>query len=147
MAENIINDLLKTIEIKENVEIKDINTYSPLTLAYIGDAIYELIIRTMVISKGDRQVGKLHKESSELVKASTQAEISKSLKDSLTEEEERVFKRGRNAKSFTTAKNASMSDYRTATGFEALMGYLYLSHQSDRMLELINTGLKNINYV
>jgi ribonuclease-3 family protein len=147
MAENLINDLLKTIEIKENVEIKDINTYSPLTLAYIGDAIYELIIRTMVISKGDRQVGKLHKESSELVKASTQAEISKSLKDSLTEEEERVFKRGRNAKSFTTAKNASMSDYRTATGFEALMGYLYLSHQSDRMLELINTGLKNINYV
>ncbi|MBQ3932985.1 MAG: ribonuclease III [Lachnospiraceae bacterium] len=147
MAENLINDLLKTIEIKENVEIKDINTYSPLTLAYIGDAIYELIIRTMVISKGDRQVGKLHKESSELVKASTQAEISKSLKDILTEEEERVFKRGRNAKSFTTAKNASMSDYRTATGFEALMGYLYLSHQSDRMLELINTGLKNINYV
>ena len=147
MAENLINDLLKTIEIKENVEIKDINTYSPLTLAYIGDAIYELIIRTMVISKGDRQVNKLHKESSELVKASTQAEISKSLKDSLTEEEERVFKRGRNAKSFTTAKNASMSDYRTATGFEALMGYLYLSHQSDRMLELINTGLKNINYV
>ena len=147
MAENLINDLLKTIEIKENVEIKDINTYSPLTLAYIGDAIYEIIIRTMVISKGDRQVGKLHKESSELVKASTQAEISKSLKDILTEEEERVFKRGRNAKSFTTAKNASMSDYRTATGFEALMGYLYLSHQSDRMLELINTGLKNINYV
>ncbi len=147
MAENLINDLLKTIEIKENVEIKDINTYSPLTLAYIGDAIYELIIRTMVVSKGDRQVGKLHKESSELVKASTQAEISKSLKDILTEEEERVFKRGRNAKSFTTAKNASMSDYRTATGFEALMGYLYLSHQSDRMLELINTGLKNINYV
>lgn len=147
MAENLINDLLKTIEIKENVEIKDINTYSPLTLAYIGDAIYELIIRTMVVSKGDRQVGKLHKESSELVKASTQAEISKSLKDILTEEEERIFKRGRNAKSFTTAKNASMSDYRTATGFEALMGYLYLSHQSDRMLELINTGLKNINYV
>lgn len=147
MAENLINDLLKTIEIKENVEIKDINTYSPLTLAYIGDAIYEIIIRTMVVSKGDRQVGKLHKESSELVKASTQAEISKSLKDILTEEEERVFKRGRNAKSFTTAKNASMSDYRTATGFEALMGYLYLSHQSDRMLELINTGLKNINYV
>ena len=130
MAENLINDLLKTIEIKENVEIKDINTYSPLTLAYIGDAIYEIIIRTMVVSKGDRQVGKLHKESSELVKASTQAEI----------------KRGRNAKSFTTAKNASMSDYRTATGFEALMGYLYLSHQSERMLELINTGLKNINY-
>ena len=146
MAENLINDLLKTIEIKENVEIKDINTYSPLTLAYIGDAIYEIIIRTMVVSKGDRQVGKLHKESSELVKASTQAEISKSLKDILTEEEERVFKRGRNAKSFTTAKNASMSDYRTATGFEALMGYLYLSHQSERMLELINTGLKNINY-
>ena len=147
MAENLINDLLKTIEIKENVEIKDINTYSPLTLAYIGDARYELIIRTMGISKGDRQVGKLHKESSEVVEAITQAEISKSLKDILTEEEERVFKRGRNAKSFTTAKNASMSDYRTATGFEALMGYLYLSHQSDRMLELINTGLKNINYV
>lgn len=123
------------------LEDTDIRTYSPLTLAYIGDAIYELVIRTILVKKGNTQVNKLHQRASKLVKASAQSEIIEKLKPYLTEEEMGIFKRGRNAKSFTMAKNASMSDYRRATGFEALMGYLYLTEQWDRMLELIKIGI------
>ena len=129
--------------IKELFELgdTDIRTYSPLTLAYIGDAIYELVIRTILVEKGNTQVNKLHQRASKLVKASAQSEIIEKLKPHLTEEEMGVFKRGRNAKSFTMAKNATMSDYRRATGFEALMGYLYMTEQWDRMLELIKLGI------
>lgn len=123
------------------LEDTDIRTYSPLTLAYIGDAIYELVIRTILVEKGNTQVNKLHQRASKLVKASAQSEIIEKLKPYLTEKETGIFKRGRNAKSFTMAKNASMSDYRRATGFEALMGYLYLTEQWDRMLELIKIGI------
>ena len=123
------------------LEDTDIRTYSPLTLAYIGDAIYELVIRTILVEKGNTQVNKLHQRASKLVKASAQSAIIEKLKPYLTEKEMGVFKRGRNAKSFTMAKNASMSDYRRATGFEALMGYLYLTEQWDRMLELIKIGI------
>ncbi len=124
------------------LENTDIRTYSPLTLAYIGDGIYELIIRTILVEKGNTQVNKLHQRASRLVKASAQSEMVESLKPYLTEEEMAVFKRGRNAKSFTTAKNATISDYRRATGFEALMGYLYLTEQWERMLELIRIGIE-----
>ena len=123
------------------LEDTDIRSYSPLTLAYIGDAIYELVIRTILVEKGNTQVNKLHQRASKLVKASAQSEIIEKLKPYLTEEEMGIFKRGRNAKSFTMAKNASMSDYRRATGFEALMGHLYLTEQWDRMLELTKIGI------
>lgn len=123
------------------LEDTDIRSYSPLTLAYIGDAIYELVIRTILVEKGNTQVNKLHQRASKLVKASAQSEIIEKLKPYLTEEEMGIFKRGRNAKSFTMAKNASMSDYRRATGFEALMGHLYLTEKWDRMLELIKIGI------
>ena len=123
------------------LEDTDIRTYSPLTLAYIGDAIYELVIRTILVEKGNTQVNKLHQRASKLVKASAQSEIVEKLKPYLTEEEMGIFKRGRNAKSFTMAKNASMSDYRRATGFEALMGHLYLTEKWDRILELIKIGI------
>ena len=123
------------------LEDTDIRSYSPLTLAYIGDAIYELVIRTILVEKGNTQVNKLHQRASKLVKASAQSEIIEKLKPYLTEEEMGIFKRGRNAKSFTMAKNASMSDYRRPTGFEALMGHLYLTEQWDRMLELIKIGI------
>ena len=137
-------DILDFIEKREKIEIKEIETYAPLTLAYIGDAVYELIIRTLIVAKGNKQVNKLHKESSFLVKASTQADMIGNIKEMLTEEEEVIFKRGRNAKSFSKAKNATMSEYRQATGFEALIGYLYLSKKSDRMIEIINYGLDKI---
>lgn len=126
------------------IKSPNICTYSPLTLAYIGDGIYEIVIRTMVVGNGNEQVNKLHKQVSTLVKAKTQADMILSLMEELTEEEESVYKRGRNAKSHTSAKNADIIDYRTATGFEALMGYLYMTGQMPRMMELIKKGLANI---
>ena len=126
------------------LETVDPRTYSPLVLAYIGDAVYELLIRTKVINHGSMQVNKMHKKSASLVKAETQANIIKAIQDDLTEEELAVYKRGRNAKSATTAKHATMIDYRMATGFEALIGYLYLQAQNDRLLELIRDGLEKI---
>lgn len=122
----------------------DIRTYSPLVLAYIGDAVYELFIRTKVINQGSMQVNKMHKKSASLVKAETQANLIKVLDEDLTEEERVVYKRGRNARSASTAKHATMIDYRMATGFEALMGYLYLTGQYERMLTLVHDGLERI---
>ena len=126
------------------LETVDPRTYSPLVLAYIGDAVYELLIRTKVINHGSMQVNKMHKKSASLVKAETQANIIKAIQDDLTEEELAVYKRGRNAKSATTAKHATMIDYRMATGFEALVGYLCLQARHDRLLELIQDGLEKI---
>ena len=125
--------------IKQNKDLGEINItdYSPLTLAYIGDGIYEIVVRTVIVDEANRQVNKIHKAASNLVKAETQAKMIHLIMDDLTEEEVRIYKRGRNAKAVTRAKNASMSDYRTATGFEALMGWLYLTGQSERMMQLI----------
>ena len=130
--------------IKEFFELPgaDIRSYSPLTLAYIGDGIYELVIRTILVEQGNCQPQKLHKRASALVKAQTQSAMMETLTPLLTDEELAVYRRGRNAKSYTMAKNANMGDYRRATGFEALMGYLYLTQQEPRMLELIKEGLK-----
>ena len=138
------NDIFKSI--KESMGLKEINIveYSPLTLAYIGDGIYEIVIRTMIVDEANRQVNKIHKAAADLVKAKTQSDMILSLYEDLTEDEVRVYKRGRNAKAITRAKNASMGDYRRATGFEAVMGYLYLTEQSERMMELIKKGLNNI---
>lgn len=122
----------------QEVNIKE---YSPLALAYIGDAVYELIIRSLVLNEGNRQVQKMHKRTSSMVQASAQARIITALNDRLTDEEHAVYKRGRNAKSMSPAKNQSVSDYHKATGFEALMGYLYLKKEWKRMLELIKAGL------
>ena len=125
-----------------NIADVDIRTYSPLTLAYIGDGIYDLIIRSLVVAKGNTRAGELHKRTSQIVKAKTQAEMIEILLPLLTEEEADIYRRGRNAKSPTMAKNATMSDYRKATGFEALMGYLYLKDEFSRMVELIKTGIE-----
>lgn len=122
----------------------DIRTYSPLTLAYIGDCIYDLVIRSLVVGHGNAPASQLHQYTSHLVKAHTQSEMMGYLLPELTEEEERCYKRGRNAKSPTMAKNATMADYRRATGFEALMGYLYLTGKTDRIFYLINVGLLGI---
>jgi Uncharacterized protein conserved in bacteria len=129
--------------LKEQFELKsvDIRTYSPLTLAYIGDGIYDLFIRTIIVGEGNCQANKLHKKVSELVKATKQSKMAKKLKEHFTEEERQIYKRGRNAKSNSVAKNASVSDYRRATGFEAVMGYLYLTNQLDRIVDLIKLGL------
>lgn len=135
--------------LKEQFKLEDLDmkTYSPLTLAYIGDSIYDLIIRTLVVCQGNCPANKLHKRSSALVKASAQAEMIEKIMPLLTEEEEQIYKRGRNAKSYTMAKNASMLDYRKATGFEALMGYLYLENQMHRMIDLIKEGIRSLENV
>lgn len=125
------------------IKKQDVRAYSPLTLAYIGDAVYEIIIRTIIVERGNAPVNKLHKRSASLVKAPAQAAMMAVIEPMLTEEEAHVFKRGRNAKSYTSAKNASMIDYRIATGFEALVGYLYLSDRYDRIVTLVKAGLEN----
>lgn len=133
--------------LKEQFDISDVDvrTYSPLTLAYIGDGIYDLIIRSLVVAKGNTRAGELHKRTSQLVKAKTQAEMAEVLLPFLTEEETDIYRRGRNAKSPTMAKNATMSDYRKATGFEALMGYLYLKDEFERIVELVKTGMEQMD--
>ena len=135
--------------LKEQFSLDDLDmkTYSPLTLAYIGDSIYDLIIRTLVVCQGNCPANKLHKRTSALVKASAQAEMIEKIMPLLTEEEKQIYKRGRNAKSYTMAKNASMLDYRKATGFEALMGYLYLENQMHRMIDLVKEGIRNLENV
>ena len=134
----------ESVSMEEIFEMRKVNIkeYSPLTLAYIGDAVYDLIIRTLVVNKGNQQVQKLHKETITMVQASAQARMITALNDQLSEEEHAVYKRGRNAKSASPAKNQSISDYHKATGFEALLGYLYLKKDWKRMMELIKTGLE-----
>ena len=119
----------------------DIRSYSPLTLAYIGDGIYELVIRTVLVKKGNCPVNRLHKKASSLVKAGAQSAIMEVIEEKLTPEELSVYHRGRNAHSPTMAKHATMADYRRATGFEALMGYLYLKEDYTRMLTLVRMGI------
>lgn len=122
----------------------DIREYSPLTLAYIGDSIYDLIIKSLVINEGNKQVQKLHQETSSLVQASAQSKMMRTLQEILTEEEHAIYKRGRNAKSVSPAKNQSITDYRRATGFEALMGYLYLKKDMKRLINLVKIGLDSL---
>ena len=134
-------------ELKELFGLKDgdLRTYSPLTLAYIGDGVYELVIRTVLVKKGNCPVNQLHKKASSLVKAGTQSKMMEALEPILTEEELAVYKRGRNAHSPTMAKHATMADYRRATGFEALMGYLYLKEDYSRIVELVRKGIPEEN--
>ena len=124
-----------------HLEDQDLRSYSPLTLAYIGDGVYELIIRTILVKKGNCPVNRLHKKASSLVKAGAQSAIMEVIEKELTEEELSVYRRGRNAHSPTMAKHATMADYRRATGFEALMGYLYLKEDYTRMLTLVHMGI------
>ncbi len=120
---------------------QDIRTYSPLALAYMGDAVYDLVIRTVVVERANRSANQLHRDAVKYVKAKAQAEIIQALLPELTEEEAAVYRRGRNAKPHTTAKNATLAEYKMATGFEALMGYLYLTDRQERMLTLIHKGI------
>lgn len=133
--------------IKEQFDIRnvDIKTYSPLTLAYIGDGIFDLVIRSVVVGKGNTKASQLHQRTSHIVKAKTQAEMIDALEDVLTEEEADIYRRGRNAKSPTMAKNATMADYRKATGFEALMGYLYLKDDFERVVELTKIAVERLH--
>ena len=134
-------------QIKETFDCGDVDvkTYSPLALAFIGDGIFEIIIRTVVVERGNRSADGLHKTKSRVVNAKVQAKMAEALLEELTEEELACYKRGRNAKSHTAAKNASIAEYRKATGLEALFGYLYLSGKEERILELTKLGLEKVD--
>lgn len=119
----------------------DIRTYSPVTLAYIGDAVFELIIRTLIVEKGQRAANTLHKHTTKVVCAQTQAKMIDAVYDTLTEEEQDIYRRSKNAKLHSTAKNASLADYRKATGFEALCGYLFLEDDVERITQLVRQAV------
>ena len=134
-------------KIKEQFEIKDtdINTYNPLTLAFIGDSVYETIVRTMVVSKGNKSVNALAKDKNKLVNAKTQSRIAEILTEYYTEEEADIYRRGKNAKTANHSKSAAYSEYHRATGLEAVFGYLYLTGNLDRCLELFKTALEKLD--
>lgn len=120
----------------------DIRTYSPLTLAYIGDAVFEIIIRTLIVERGQRAANTLHKHTTRIVCAQTQAKLIDAVYGHLTEEEQEIYRRGKNTKLHSTAKNASLADYRRATGFEALCGYLFLRDDTERILWLVGQAIE-----
>ena len=119
----------------------DWKMYSPLALAYMGDAVFDLMIRTAVVSRGNTQPSKMHRQVSKIVCAGSQADMIHLLLPLLTEEEAAVFRRGHNADPHNTAKNASRRDYLEATGFEALLGYLFLNRRYERLQKLVEEGL------
>lgn len=134
-------------KIKEQFDIKDtdINTYNPLTLAFIGDSVYETIVRTMVVSKGNKSVNALAKDKNKLVNAKTQSRIAEILTEYYTEKEADIYRRGKNAKTANHSKSAAYSEYHRATGLEAVFGYLYLTGKLDRCLELFKTALEKLD--
>lgn len=129
------NNLFRNVN--KNLSGEDITMLSPLQLAYIGDAVYELFVRTHLLRK-EVPVKKLHKETIQYVKAKSQSDIVHALENSLTEEEKNLVRRGRNTKTNSMPKNAQVIDYKYATGFESLIGYLYLTGQDKRMVELFD---------
>ena len=120
---------------------------SPLSLAYIGDAVYELYVRTHIMKDENLPVNKLHKTATGYVKAKAQSDAIHNIEDRLTEQEIAVFKRGRNAHSHTSAKNADIVDYRHATGFEALIGYLYMTGNKERLNQVLEMSVECLDSV
>ncbi len=121
----------------------DPREYSPVALAYIGDTIYDLYVRTKVMEKGDRHVRDMHKDAVKAVSAAAQSRSVHNIEPLLSEEEDAILKRGRNAKSGSAPKNADVVEYRWATGFEALIGFLYLDGRLERLEEILNFAYLN----
>lgn len=124
---------------------ENVSLYPVLSLALVGDAVYELFVRTKLLKTSGAAAHTLHKRAIAFVKAAGQAESMQALLDVLTEKEITIYKRGRNAKSPTVPKNADLTQYRIATGFETLMGYLYLDAQHERLNELMNIAYLTIS--
>lgn len=129
------------MELFKNIKA-DPRTLNSLALAFIGDTIFDLLTRGMIISEGNSPVNTMHKKAKSIVNATSQSNIYSKIEGILTEEELGVLKRGRNAKSHTSAKNQSIVNYRRATGVEALFGYLYLKGEFERIEELYKIGLE-----
>ncbi|HHV60504.1 MAG TPA: Mini-ribonuclease 3 [Clostridiaceae bacterium] len=137
------DDFFKIVSDDINIPAKDVKQFSPLVLAYVGDAVFELYVRTYLVSCGKASVHTLHIRSINYVKARAQAHIAHNILELLTDEEKDVLRRGRNAKSATVPKNADIGDYRYATGFESLIGYLYLTKQYERLNSILKMSLEN----
>ena len=120
----------------------DIRTYSPQTFAYIGDAVFEIIIRTLIVDKGQRPLNAFHGRATKIVCAETQAKMADAAYDALSGEEQDIYRRGKNAKINSAAKNASLADYKKATGFETLCGYLFLKGDTERIIAIIKNALE-----
>ncbi len=131
----------KNISLNGDDILIEAEQYSPLVLAYMGDAVYELYVRKMLVSKANTQVDKLHKSAVQIVKAEAQCEAFRKIESELTEKEIAVFKRGRNTKS-SVPKHSSVAEYRTATGLEALIGYIYLTGDTNRLDYIMNLILE-----
>lgn len=124
--------------IKRNKDLSDVNMLSPLVWAYVGDSVYEMFVRTSLVNKSNAKPHKLHIESIKYVKAKAQAQTLEKIYDKLTEKEKEIVRRGRNTENHHVAKNANIADYSHSTAFEALIGYLYLSRQDERLEEILN---------
>ena len=127
--------MLEPISRKKDVE--EVNTMSPLTWAYVGDAVYELFVRTHLINTTRLKPHMLHVESIKYVKAEAQVKMLNKISDSLTEEEKEIVRRGRNAENHHIPKNATVEEYSYSTAFEALIGYLYLTKKDERLKEIL----------
>ncbi len=142
LQETLKNDIPGMLARLYEIPKQDMKSYSPLTLAYIGDAVFELLIRSVLVQNGNTSVNKLNKAASRIECAPRQSAMIKAIRDDLTETEKKIYKRGRNAKSATKAKNATTAEYRRATGLEAVIGYLYLSGDLQRAAELVKMGIE-----
>ena len=141
MSDNFFASVLDQINITESA----LTQYNPLVLAYVGDAVYEVFIRTLLVSKGNMSVHKLHKNSINYVKAKAQSDIIHRIMELLTQEEMDIVRRGRNAKSGTIPKNADVTEYKYATGFESLIGYLYLKKDFNRLIQILNISVSELD--
>jgi ribonuclease-3 family protein len=141
LTEDFFNESLKDFDLKE----RDVNALPPLVLAFIGDAVYDVYVRTLLISKGGKNVHSLHVDSISYVKAGSQSDILKKMAQVLTDEESEIVRRGRNSNPSTVPKNADVTEYRYATGFEALLGYLYLTNRLERLMEILRMSV-NIDH-
>lgn len=128
--------------IKRDKSIEEVNMLSPLVWAYVGDAVYELFIRTNLVNNSNAKPHKLHIESIKFVKAKAQAETLDRIYDRLNSKEREIARRGRNTENHHVAKNANVADYSHSTAFEAVIGYLYLTHQDERLEEVLNMCLE-----
>lgn len=120
----------------------DVRMLNPLALAYIGDGVHEIMVRTYVISKHKGTINKLNQKVVKMIKATAQAQVVRAIQEDLSEEELAIVKRGRNQKSATVPKNTSVGEYRQATGFEALLGWLFMTDQEERLVEIIAKAIE-----
>ncbi|MBE6978200.1 MAG: ribonuclease III [Ruminococcaceae bacterium] len=121
-----------------NLDIRQINAFSNLGLAHIGDGVYELLCRSYLCAQGEHTVGQLHKDTVQLVKAPTQAKLAEKILPELTEEELSFYRRGKNAHVHAVPKGATAAEYAKATGLEALLGALYLAGRTERINQLFH---------